>query len=123
MDSKFMHELGLMDNVLNMVRESAGQSRISRVSRIKLVVGKFSMALTDSLRFAFEVLAQDELFKDAVLEIEEKAIECQCAACAHRFEVDRSYNFICPRCGTNKVDIVSGRELYVDYFEGEENHA
>lgn len=45
----------------------------ARVERIKLVVGKLSMALPDSLQFAFEAIkAGEELFRQADLEIEEK---------------------------------------------------
>lgn len=117
-----MHELSLMDGVLTAVRESAEQHRISRVSRVKLVVGKLSMAMPDSLRFAFEVLqSQDEMFKEAVLEIEEREIECECQTCHGRFAVGSDYRFVCPQCGVGEVNVISGRELFIDFFEGEDN--
>ena len=47
-----MHEMALMDGVLNAVRESARDRNLSKINKIKLVVGKFSMALPDSLQFA-----------------------------------------------------------------------
>lgn len=117
-----MHELSLMDGVLTAVRESAEQHRISRVSRVKLVVGKLSMAMPDSLRFAFEVLqSQDEMFKESILEIEQKEVECECKACHDRFVVGSDYKFLCPQCGEGEVEIVAGRELFIDSFEGEED--
>jgi len=114
-----MHELALMTNVLDAVRESARQMNIARVNRLKLVVGKLTMALPDSLQFAFEVLSQDDLFRGAVLEIEEKDMQCECAHCQHLFKVENGYRFVCPRCGENGAVIVAGRELYIDYYEGE----
>lgn len=114
-----MHEVGLMSNVLEMVRESARQRNITRIYKVKLVIGKMAMALPDSLQLAFEVLSQDELFKGSVLEIEEKEIQCRCSACQNRFTIDREYRFTCPRCGGNRTDIVSGRELFIDYYEGD----
>ena len=69
-----MHELSIMEGVLNMVRESAVQSNISKVNKLKLVIGKLSMVLPDSLQFCFQALSQEEFFQDAVLEIEEKDI-------------------------------------------------
>lgn len=116
-----MHELSLMENVLGIVRDSAVQNNILKVKKVKLVVGKFSMALPDSLHFAFEAISsQEELFKDAVLEIESREIKCQCLECEQTFKVEDGYHFICIHCGSNKVDIIEGRELYLDYYEGDD---
>lgn len=115
-----MHELSLMTGIMDTVKQSAAQNNIMRVEKIKLVIGKLSMALPDSLQFAFDALKQDEkLFKEAVLEIEEKEISCLCSNCKQSFMVDKTYHFICPECASNKVEIVGGRELYIDFFEGE----
>jgi len=114
-----MHEMSLMENVLGAVRKNAAQMNINKVQRIKLVVGKLSMAMPDSLRFAFEALKQDALFKEAVLDIEEKPIICRCSSCEYDFQPDEEYNFICSRCDSGLIEIVSGRELYIDCYEGE----
>lgn len=117
-----MHELSLIEGVLGMVRDSAEQNNISTVNKVKLVVGKFSMALPDSLRFAFEALAgAEKLFQDAVLEIEEREITCQCLQCGQTFQLEEAYCFVCSGCGSGKVEIIAGRELYLDYYEGDDN--
>jgi len=116
-----MHEFALIEGVLGLVRDSALQNNIRRVERIKLVVGKLSMALPDSLQFAFEAFkADEELFHHAVLEIEEKEIICSCGQCNQSFTVEDSVSFICPWCGSVRVEIIQGRELYIDCYEGEE---
>ncbi|MEN6463017.1 MAG: hydrogenase maturation nickel metallochaperone HypA [Syntrophomonas sp.] len=114
-----MHELALMGNVIDIVRHSALDNNISKVNKLKLVVGKLSMALPDSLQFAFQVLGQDAMFKQAVLEIAEKKIVCYCNECQQQFAVENDYCFICPLCGQNGVDIIAGRELYLEYYEGD----
>lgn len=114
-----MHELSLMEGVLDIVRDSAAKSNIGKINKIKLVIGKLSMALPDSLQFAFQALGQEELFREAVLDIEERNVRCQCRNCQEQFEVEDRYGFRCLLCGSSDVDIVSGRELYVDYYEGE----
>lgn len=115
-----MHELGLIENVLNTVRDSASKMNITRISKIKLVVGKLSMVLPDSLQFAFQVLSREALFENTVLEVEEKEVFCQCINCQYHFEVGRTYRFCCPYCGENRVNVISGRELHIDYYEAEE---
>lgn len=117
-----VHELSLMQSVMDIVKESANQNHIHRVNKVKLVVGKFSMALPDSLHFAFEAISTTELlFKGAVLEIEERETICQCLQCQQTIEIEDNYHFVCTSCGSNNVAIIQGRELYLDYYEGDEN--
>ncbi|ADI01167.1 MAG TPA: hydrogenase maturation nickel metallochaperone HypA [Syntrophothermus lipocalidus] len=115
-----MHELALMEGIIAAVQESAAAHNITRITKIKIVVGKLTMALPESLSFAFDVLvADDDLWKDAKLEIEEKDVECRCRACGRCFGGLPLGVFSCPECGAASVEIIHGRELLVDYFEGE----
>lgn len=114
-----MHELALMQNVIEIVRSNALNNNITRVYKLKLVVGNLSMALPDSLQFAFKVLGQDDMFKQAALEIEKKEVVCYCGECKQQFKVDNNYSFICPLCGQSGVEIIEGRELYLEYYEGD----
>lgn len=117
-----MHELSLMEGVMEIVKDSAAQNNIKRVKHLKLVVGKFSMALPESLRFAFEALTGvEELFQGAVLEIEEKEIICLCQQCQQTSHIEDGFHFVCSSCGSIRLEIVQGRELYLDYYEGDEN--
>ena len=63
--------MSLIAEMMNMVRESAAHNNITRISRIKLVVGKLTMAMPHSLRFAFHTMARDGLFQGTELLIEE----------------------------------------------------
>ncbi|MBP1762639.1 MAG: hypA [Firmicutes bacterium] len=116
-----MHELSIMESVLNMVRESAKQRNIERVNKLKLVIGKLSMVLPDSLQFCFQVLSQDDMFRGTVLEIESREAKVKCAACQEEFMINEGYCFICLDCGSTEIEIVSGREMYLDYYEGDTN--
>lgn len=117
-----MHEFSLIESVLGMVKESAAQNSITKVNRVKLVVGKLSMALPDSLHFAFDAIrATEVLFRNANLEIEEKEIMVSCQQCQQTFPMEDRYCFVCPWCSSTAIEIIQGRELYLDYYEGEEN--
>lgn len=114
-----MHELGLMQQVIHILRESAQKEGIKRISAIKLVVGKMTAAQPDSLRFAFEVLAKSEdWLNNAVLDILEIDLTAQCKDCDEHYAVD-GYRFVCPKCGSSANQIEGGRELYVDFYEGD----
>jgi hydrogenase nickel incorporation protein HypA/HybF len=110
-----------MESVMNMVRDNALQSNIKKVNKLKLVVGRLSMVLPDSLEFCFQALSQDEIFHGAILEIEQREIVIRCAGCDQQFVLEDICCYICPGCGANEIEIIQGRELYLDYYEGEEN--
>jgi|GEM_PF-6522881 len=56
-----MHEASLIQNLLEIVLESAAANGITRVERIHLVVGEGHGALPDALDFAFRALSQDTI--------------------------------------------------------------
>lgn len=58
--------------------------------------------------------------KDARLEIEERETTCQCQACGNGFIITDKYWFICPSCEDLRVEVLSGRELYIEHYQGEE---
>lgn len=63
-----MHELALMDSLVATVGERVGQSRVTAV---RLRVGKLAAVAADALRFCFDVCAEGTCLEGAVLEIQE----------------------------------------------------
>jgi len=114
-----MHEVGLMQEVIDIIRSSREAQGIKQVKRIHLVVGKLTAAQPDALQFAFSVLARTEPWLHAaVMEIEERPMVGECGHCQTR-SVLADYRSHCPNCGQPGLQLVAGRELYVDYYEGE----
>lgn len=115
-----MHELSLVTGMLDMVRNSAEENCINKVNRINLVVGKLSMVMIDSLQFCFEALRdQEPLFQGTELIIEERDAILLCQECGTKFILKSNYSFLCPDCGHANAEMISGRELYVDSYEGD----
>ncbi|MFY9119893.1 MAG: hydrogenase maturation nickel metallochaperone HypA [Syntrophomonadaceae bacterium] len=114
-----MHELSLMQNVLQTVELSAEQHHICRINKVKLVIGQLTMALPDSLLFAFEALKPGTIFANASLVVEEQKARCQCRRCRQEFELDEFYGLVCPQCGNIDIQVQGGDEMYVDFYEGE----
>ena len=119
-----MHEISLMSEMVTLLAASAQENNIREITRVKLVVGKMTMALPDALRLAFEVFkGEPPLSFSAMLEIEERETLGKCQACGHSFILTDNYLFVCPACESVRIDILSGRELFIDHFEGEEEPA
>lgn len=114
-----MHEMALVEGIMDTVKISAVANGIQRVRRIKLIIGQLTMALPDSLDFAFSCLRQQEtLFADAFLDIEEREVIGKCRSCTNEFNITAG-EYQCPFCQTAAIDLISGRELYIDFYEGE----
>lgn len=114
-----MHELALMQGILDVVTKNAHSYGLRRITKIKLVIGKLRAVVPDSLEFCFTILKEDiPLIAQGELEVEIKEIEGSCRRCSHQFLVE-GYRFRCPQCECTDVAIVSGSELYVDYIEGD----
>lgn len=113
-----MHEVSLIRALLDMVVKSAADNGITRVSRVKLVVGEAHGALPDALQFAFEVLTGETVCAGAVLEVDRRPLLFRCAACGLEFS-PAGLSRRCPGCGNGDTALLGGRELYVDYYEGD----
>ncbi len=114
-----MHEYSLVEAMVRQLRASAAENNITQISRVMLVVGNLTMAVPDALQFSFEAFRQEEpLLREAVLEIREEPAAGECKDCQQRFEI-KDYEFICPSCSSVNVKLAGGRELYIDYYEGE----
>lgn len=114
-----MHEFALMQSVLRLVEEKAGDNGLARVTMIKIVAGKMTMALPAALEMAFLALSLGTVAEGAELEIEEREIVLCCPDCQLEFSSVTPWS-ACPRCGGSGPVLVHGRELYLDYFEGDE---
>lgn len=113
-----MHEVSLVQSLLQTVLESAAKHGITSVHTVKLVVGELHGALPDALQFAFEVLTEETVCAGATLIVAKKPLVLRCNPCDQEFRPDH-ISWCCPGCNNYSHTIVSGRELFVEYYEGD----
>jgi hydrogenase nickel incorporation protein HypA/HybF len=111
-----MHELGIAENILQIVRQSVPENLAGDVRAIRLRVGQLSGIVPDSLSFCFGVIANETAMKQASLAIEQVPIVSKCRDCRHQFQMD-DFAFSCPACQSVQLDLISGRELEVVEIE------
>jgi len=105
-----MHELSLVENVLDLALERAQQHGAGRIETITLRVGSLAGVDPDALQFAFEVVKAGSIADGAQLVIEAVPAECFCAECETTFAAADGC-CECPACGTISRDLRQGREL------------
>ena len=111
-----MHEMAIAEGILDIALEYAKREDAKKVSEIGLLLGEMSGVVVESLEFGFEMLAQGTLAEGAKLSIKNVPLMGRCVKCGGEFHVEH-YDFWCPECKDGVLEIVSGREMQVEYLE------
>jgi hydrogenase nickel incorporation protein HypA/HybF len=115
-----MHEMGIALEIIKIATDSIPENlKKSKVERINLKVGKLAAVVPDSLKFCFEVAARDTPLESAILHIEEIPVTARCKDCGYFWTAIKPV-FICEKCDSTSVDLLSGRELDIVSIEVEE---
>jgi hydrogenase nickel incorporation protein HypA/HybF len=113
-----MHEMSVAHGLLSILQAQAKEHGIARISRVCVKVGRLRGLDARQLRLAFEALAEDSLAAGAELDVEEIVAQARCRACGAVWRV-ADYRFDCPECALSDSEILAGRELYIESFDGE----
>jgi hydrogenase nickel incorporation protein HypA/HybF len=68
------------------------------------------------LSFCFSIVAKDSIASGAYLNVEEVPVSGHCNDCSADFKVEE-YNYLCPKCGSAKVQVTGGTELRIKDIE------
>ena len=104
-----MHELSLVESILEIVDEYAAKDGFTRVTSLRLSCGKLSSVVPQALSFAFDVQSKGTRAAGAALELEILPAVIHCLACEKDFETDR-FEGQCPVCKRFDVLLVGGTE-------------
>jgi len=119
-----MHEMSLVEKVVEVVLAEAQRYGARQVTKVKLKVGRLLQVIPETLAFCYEIAVQGTLAEGSQLYLEEVPIEVRCRQCGETFEVE-NFVFLCPRCAVADVETLAGMELIVETIElalgGEEN--
>ncbi len=107
-----MHELGITQNIIDIVSEKAGDKKVIRV---KLEIGLLSAIVPDAIRFCFDVCAEGTPLKGATLEIEEIGGLGKCNSCGE--EMSLSLLAGTCSCGSHDITCIAGKELKIREME------
>jgi hydrogenase nickel incorporation protein HypA/HybF len=111
--------------LLNIIKGEMEKHGVSKLTKIRVVHGKLSGVVPDSLAFAFEVLTKDTPLESAELELAEQPVKLKCGQCSVEFEPEDTSMIMlmpCPECQEEVGhEVLSGKELYLDKLEVETN--
>lgn len=113
-----MHELAITQSVLDIVLDRAKNSNANKIIRINLVVGEMSGIVEECVRFYFDFISKDTIASEAMLSFENVPVKAHCRHCDATFTMSRG-EWSCPICQGYDLEVIAGRELYVESIEVE----
>ena len=120
-----MHEMGIAMQIVEIATASVPKElKDVDVKRVNLRVGKLAAVVPESLRFCFQIAAQETPLEGAELVIDEIPIMARCNDCKHEWTIANPV-FECEKCKSGSIIILSGRELdieSIEIFEEDDNN-
>jgi hydrogenase nickel incorporation protein HypA/HybF len=113
-----MHEQSIVASLLTLALEKAGKANASRILGIHLVVGDYTGVVEDAVNFYFGFLSRDTIAAGAKINYTHVPGQLRCRDCDVFFPLQR-HDYHCPKCEGRRVEIVGGRELYIENMEVE----
>src|SRR5579863_3223273 len=115
-----MHELSIVESVVDAVTETAARYPGATVKSVKLRVGVLASVVKESLEFCWELATVGTPLAGAALVVNSVPIVVHCAACVRDSEIEGVQSLRCPLCGELAADLRQGRELEIESIEIEE---
>ena len=112
-----MHEMAVAQNIVQIIEDKLKETeQKGEVKRINIKVGKLTCVEPEALRLSFDAMSRDTVLQEAALEIDSVPITGQCKDCQKKLTLDKM-DFNCPYCGSFRIDLKTGNELFIESFE------
>jgi hydrogenase nickel incorporation protein HypA/HybF len=111
-----MHEGSIAQNLLTIALEKAKEYKANTITLIRVKVGEFTGVNQAALEFAFGNFSKGTIAEKASLKMILSPLLGKCRKCNKVFEIKKD-NFICSKCHSLDIDIISGEDLYIEDIE------
>lgn len=114
-----MHELPVMNSILDIVVKHAEKNNVNKVMAIHLRVGSLSDLEDKWMQHYFDYLSKESVADGAKLVIERSPAVMKCRECNTSFEIDLNdkKKIVCTECKSDKCSLESGKEYYIKNME------
>ena len=103
---------------MTLALEKANEVKASKISKINLVTGELSSIVDECVQFWFDCLSKGTIAAGACLSFERRPTTLRCRNCGAVF-TPTNYDWACPDCHEASIEIISGRECYLESIEVE----
>ena len=109
-----MHEISVLEKVVNTCRRVAAENDVSHISGVTLTIGELTGYIPYFFTEYFPIITKGEaLFDGTELKIKEIKGEALCDECKTMYNVMKAEGK-CPKCGSRCKTIIGGQEFRLD---------
>ena len=114
-----MHELAITQSMLDLVLQEAEKAGAKEVGKINLAIGEMTGVVDEYVQFCFDFLSKGTIAEQAHLSFKMVPATARCRGCDKTFEF-KEYDWACPYCQGNSMEVIAGKELFVESIEVED---
>ncbi len=115
-----MHELSIMQNILDIAVEFAEKNNANKIIKINLEIGELSGFVPEWMQDYFGFVSEGTIADKAQICIEWTPAIIKCRSCGNESRLAKdNQSFSCPSCEGTDIEIISGREYYIKSIEVE----
>lgn len=111
-----MHEMSLCESLLGVIEESARQEGFTKVTCVRVEVGRFAGVELPAMRFGFEVVARGTVAEGARLDFVAVPGSAWCFDCGQTVVLENRLD-PCPLCGGVRLQPSGGTEIRLKDME------
>ena len=111
-----MHELPVVENILNISLQRAKEAGAKRITDVHLVVGPLSSVVDEPVQLYWDMLSAGTPAEGARLHFRHVPIELECLACGMRYTAGED-DLACPVCGSGQIKVLAGEEFYLEAID------
>lgn len=119
-----MHEYAICENILSIVKAEINKllekNKNIRLKEVRLKIGGMRQIIPDYLTFAYKTLTNDTQLFNSELNICVIPIKISCLNCDFNGDLPDK-KLLCPKCHSESINILNGKELFVESIEIEED--
>ena len=113
-----MHEYGITEEIVNIVLDKIKEYNNPKIQIINITLGKLTNFVPEVIEHYFPFISKGTQAENARLNFIQKNVVFSCNQCKNKFEEEEMI-FNCPECNSNDLEIISGREFYIESIEVE----
>jgi len=113
-----MHEQSIVESILTLALQNAEKANASKIVSIHLVVGDYTGVEEDAVNFYLGFLSENTIAAGARIDYTHVPGQLRCRDCDVLFPLQK-HDYHCPKCDGRRIEIVGGRELYIETMEVE----
>ena len=113
-----MHELGLTNNLIDLVQKESEKQGFHKTLEIRLMLGEYSDVVPEYILDLFPYASKDTAAEGAKLIFEHVPGRFLCRGCGYEGPIERK-KACCPDCGGTALKMTAGREFFVDSLKVE----